>query len=87
MPLFEKKRETFKRKNLRKLRPQKKKENVLTVVKKGTSRENAASLKLIVRKQIITGKNEAEEFKKSLNNTDFERRPVVETQIKLSLRW
>jgi hypothetical protein len=86
MPLSEKERKTFKRKDSRKLQSQKRKKNILIMAKKGISRESAALPKLIIRKRTIIKKNETERFKKNLNNINLERRPAAEIQIRLFLR-
>jgi hypothetical protein len=83
---FENEKETSKRRDLREFRPQRKRRNVLTAVRKGISQENAVSLRLIMQKQTIIERNEAEKFKKSLNSKDLERLPAAETQIRLFLR-
>jgi hypothetical protein len=75
-----------KKKDLREFRPQRKRKNILTAVRKSISRENIVFSKLIAQKQTITEKNEAEELKKNFNSKDLEKFPAAEIQIKSSLR-
>jgi len=82
----ENEKKTFKRRDSRELRPQKKKESVLTAARKGISRGNAAFPRLITQKQIIRERNEAEKLKKSLNSKDLERLSATETQTRSFLR-
>jgi hypothetical protein len=83
----ENEREAFKRRDSREFRPQRKRGSVLIAARKGISQENAAFSRLIVQKQTITGRNEAEKLRRSFNSKDLERLPAAETQIRLSLRW
>jgi hypothetical protein len=63
----ENERGAFKRKCKNRAQLQKKKENIIIAARKNISPESADRLKLIMRKLIISKKNENERFKKSLS--------------------